>query len=70
MGGKPTVCSIDDYSTVGVGKAKPEYIVTFNKDKNTIILVECKKSIKDHESSEKICHKNMLLMELYFMLNI
>lgn len=53
MGGKPTVCSIDDYDTVGVGKAKPEYIVTFNKDKNTIILVECKKSIKDHESSEK-----------------
>ena len=38
---------------VGTGRAKPEYIVTFNKDKNTIILVECKKSIKEHESSEK-----------------
>lgn len=53
MGGKPAFCSLEDYDTVGPGKAKPEYIVTFNKDKNTIILVECKKSIKEHESSEK-----------------
>ena len=53
MGGKPAFCSLDDYDTVGPGKAKPEYIVTFNKDKNTIILVECKKSIKEHESLEK-----------------
>ena len=53
MGGKPAICSLDDYETVGSGRAKPEYIVTFNKDKNTIILVECKKSIKEHESSEK-----------------
>lgn len=50
MGGKPAVCSLDDYSTTGTGRAKPEYIVTFNKDKNTILLVECKKSLKDHES--------------------
>ena len=35
MGGKPAVCSLDDYETVGSGRAKPEYIVTFNKDKNT-----------------------------------
>ena len=28
--------SLDDYETVGSGRAKPEYIVTFNKDKNTI----------------------------------
>ena len=53
MGGKPAICSLDDYETVGSGRAKPEYIVTFNKDKNTIILVECKKSIKEHESNEK-----------------
>ena len=53
MGGKPAICSLDDYETVGSGRAKPEYIVTFNKDKNTIILVECKKSIKQHESNEK-----------------
>ena len=37
MGGKPALCSLDDYATVGTGRAKPEYIVTFNKDKNTII---------------------------------
>ena len=53
MGGKPTICSLDDYDTVGTGRAKPEYIVTFNNDRNTIILVECKKSTKDHESMEK-----------------
>ena len=53
MGGKPAFCPLDDFDTVGPGKAKPEYIVTFNKDKNTIILVECKKSIKEHESLEK-----------------
>ena len=39
MGGKPAFCPLDDFDTVGPGKAKPEYIVTFNKDKNTIILV-------------------------------
>lgn len=53
MGGKPAICRLDDYITVGSGKAKPEYIVTFNEDKNTIILVECKKSTKKHESIEK-----------------
>lgn len=53
MGGKPAVCSIDDFETVGCGKAKPEYIVTFNEYKDTIILVECKKSINQHESNEK-----------------
>ena len=53
MGGKPAICPINDYSTIGVGKEKPEYIVTFNKDKNTIVLVECKRSIKEHESAER-----------------
>ncbi|MBD5099856.1 MAG: N-6 DNA methylase [Clostridiales bacterium] len=50
MGGKPTNCKLDDFSTTGTGKAKPEYIVTFDDDKNTILLVECKKYVKDHES--------------------
>lgn len=53
MGGKPSECDLDDYNTVGSGKAKPEYIVTFNDDKNTILIVECKKSVKDHESKQK-----------------
>lgn len=53
MGGKPTICEIDDYDTVGNGKAKPEYIVTFNEDKNTILLVECKKTTNYHQSKDK-----------------
>ena len=53
MGGKPTFCELDDYSTTGAGRAKPEYIVTFNEDKNTILIVECKKSLKDHVSEKK-----------------
>ena len=53
MGGKPTLCELDDYSTTGTGRAKPEYIVTFNEDKNTILIVECKKSLKDHVSEKK-----------------
>ncbi|MCM1306397.1 MAG: N-6 DNA methylase [Bacteroides sp.] len=50
MGGKPSVCKLDDMLTVGLGKAKPEYIITFNDDKNTILLVECKRNLKDHKS--------------------
>ena len=53
MGGKPLICDIHDYATVGKGKAKPEYIVTFDNDKSTILLIECKKSLKDHESIDK-----------------
>lgn len=53
MGGKPSLCELDDMSTTGSGKAQPEYIVTFNNDKNTILLVECKKSLKNHESVNK-----------------
>lgn len=56
MGGKPDVCDIDNYDSGGggkrLGKAQPEFIVTFNEDKNTILLVECKKSTKDHESEK------------------
>ena len=34
----------------GSGKAKPEYIITFKDDVNTIIVVECKKSVSKHET--------------------
>lgn len=53
MGGKPLVCELNEYESVGKEKAKPEYIVTFNEDRNTILVVECKKSLKDHESEKK-----------------
>ena len=49
-GGKPDICNLDDFSKGGNGKAKPEYIITFNKDSNTILVVECKKSASQHAS--------------------
>lgn len=53
-GGKPDVCMLSDFSKGGNGKAKPEYIITFDKDNsNTILVVECKKSTKQHSSEQK-----------------
>ena len=52
-GGKPKDCAIDDFSCGGIGKAKPEFIITFNEDYNLIIVVECKKSVKKHASEEQ-----------------
>lgn len=49
-GGKPKICSIDDYSKGGKGKGEPEYIITLNKDLNTIIVIECKNSVQKHQS--------------------
>ena len=52
-GGKPAVCALEDYTQGGNGKAKPEYIITFNKQPKIIIVVECKKSASKH-CSEKL----------------
>lgn len=49
-GGKPIECALDDFSIHGNGKAKPEYIVTFNVDPDTIVVVECKNSPSKHSS--------------------
>ena len=49
-GGKPKECPLSDFSLGGNGKAKPEYVITFNDDTSTIIVVECKKSVKYHKS--------------------
>jgi 16S rRNA G966 N2-methylase RsmD len=49
-GGKPATCPLADYSQGGNGKAKPEYIITFNKQLKTIIVVECKKTVSKHNS--------------------
>jgi type I restriction-modification system DNA methylase subunit len=51
-GGKPDLCELSDFSKGGNGKAKPEYVITFNNDTNTILVVECKRSVKDHSSEE------------------
>lgn len=51
-GGKPKECALDDYSKGGNGKAKPEYIITFNDDIHIIIVVECKNNVSKHNSSD------------------
>lgn len=51
-GGKPKVCEIDNYELGGYGIGKPEFIITFDKDKDTVLVVECKASIKKHASAE------------------
>ena len=52
-GGKPKECELEDYTQGGKGKAKPEYIITFNDDRHTIIVVECKNTAKKHCSEKK-----------------
>ena len=50
-GGKPAQCALEDFSAGGNGKAKPEFIITFNDDAHTIIVVECKNSVRKHRSA-------------------
>jgi type I restriction-modification system DNA methylase subunit len=52
-GGKPSKCDLYDYSRRGTGKARPEYIITFDDKPDTIIVIECKKKVSMHESSNK-----------------
>lgn len=54
-GGKPVICSIDEFSRCGKRQSRPEYIITFDDDINTIIVVECKKSVAKH-SSQNLDH--------------
>lgn len=49
-GGKPKECELTDFSQGGNGKAKPEYIIKFDNDQNRIVVVECKKSTKQHST--------------------
>lgn len=51
-GGKPKECRLEDYSQGGKGKARPEYVITFDDDIHTIIVVECKNSAKKHCSKD------------------
>lgn len=52
-GGKPKQCDILDYTLGGKGKAKAEFVITFDDDINTIIVVECKNSVARHETELK-----------------
>lgn len=49
-GGKPKECGVYDYPDLSKGKAKPEFIITYLKDPNTVIVIECKKDLKKHQS--------------------
>lgn len=49
-GGKPKECSLSDFLTCGTGKSKPEFILTFKDEPNTIIVIECKKQVNRHKS--------------------
>ncbi len=66
-GGKPKECEISDLTQGGNGKAKPEFIITFNDDISTIIVVECKNSVKKHQS-EKLNRPNNFAVDgvLYY----
>lgn len=57
-GGKPKDCELSDFNCGGNGKAKPEFIITFNEDSNLIIVVECKKNIRNHVSEQLNHPKN------------
>ncbi len=54
-GGKPVQRALEDFSSGGSGKAKPEFIITFNDDVHTLIVVECKNSVKKHRSANLDC---------------
>jgi len=56
-GGKPAKCALGDFTSGGKGKAQPEFIITFNDDIHTIIVVECKRSVKQHQSPNLDCPK-------------
>ena len=51
-GGKPKCCPLDDFTQGGLGKAQPEYIITFNDDPQMVIVVECKNTVKKHNSEK------------------
>jgi type I restriction-modification system DNA methylase subunit len=52
-GGKPEICELADFTKGGKGKAKPEYIITFKEDNNTVLVIECKRSVKQHISERQ-----------------
>lgn len=52
-GGKPNTQDLNDISVAtNKTKGKPEFIITFNEDPSLLLVVECKKSIKNHVSVE------------------
>lgn len=56
-GGKPEHEELSLINHAVTSKGKPEFLITFNENPNLILIVECKKSIKDHESQHLNCPK-------------
>ena len=52
-GGKPAQRALEDFTLGSGSKAKPEFLITFNDNMHTVIVVECKRSVKQHESSNR-----------------
>jgi type I restriction-modification system DNA methylase subunit len=53
-GGKPKFCALSDFTQGGTGKSKgrPEFIITFNDNIHTVIVVECKNTASKHRSEK------------------
>ena len=49
-GGKPDFCELADMKVTGTGNANPEFLVTVDHHPKTLIVIECKKSTRNHES--------------------
>ena len=66
-GGKPKDCDLSDYAKGGTGRAKPEYIITLKNDPSTLIVIECKKTVRNHQS-EKLNKPNSYAVDgsLYY----
>ena len=52
-GGKPKICDLNRYDCGGKGIGKPEFVITFEKARDTVIVIECKASLKKHESEKR-----------------
>lgn len=66
-GGKPNESNVHELFDDAKGKAKPEFVITFNKDLSTIIVVECKKNVNQH-ASENLCRPSKFAVDgvLYY----
>ncbi|MBR2286294.1 MAG: SAM-dependent DNA methyltransferase [Alphaproteobacteria bacterium] len=52
-GGKPKICDLNQYDCGGKGIGKPEFVITFDKSRDTVLVIECKASVKKHESEKR-----------------
>ncbi len=50
-GGKPKEFSLNKVNSSHKGIGKPEYIITYNNDPNTILVIECKSNTNKHSSN-------------------